>query len=56
MREEVIWDLQFASHELVALGYELILSPMLVRGTYGLMSFKRFSEIRSESPEYGLVE
>ena len=40
----------------MALDYELILCPMLVCGTDCLMSFERFSEIRSESSKYRLVK
>ena len=56
MRKEIFWDLQFVSHELPALQYELILCPMLICGTGCLLTLKRFSEIRPESPEYGLVK
>ena len=56
MRKEIFWDLQLVSHELLALYYELILCPMLICGTGCLFSFKRFSEIRPESPENGLIK
>ena len=56
MRKEIFWDLELASHELMARDYELILCPMLICWTGRLMSFKRFSEIRSESPENWLVK